>query len=61
MKLFDSFKVRQARKAVRKAVMQAMFPDVVQFIKDLYAMEKDPSYYVKLPRQPHNIQELLDP
>ena len=54
-------KLRQARKKARKAILQTMFPDVIKFIKDLYAMEKDPSYYIKLPRQPHDIRELLEP
>lgn len=46
---------------MRKFLMQLFFPDVIQFINDIYAMEKDPSYFVKLPQQPDNIKELLTP
>lgn len=46
---------------MRKFLMQLLFPDVIQFIRELYAMEKDPSYFIKLPQQPANIKELLEP
>ncbi len=44
---------------MRKRLMQWLFPDVIQFIQDLYAMPRDPSYFIHLPEVPPNIKELV--
>lgn len=44
----------------RKSLLKLVYPDLVQFIRDLYAMPRDPSYFIKLPQMPPSIQELVN-
>lgn len=55
-----SIKANTVTKETRQRMMKLVFPDVIQFIRDLYAMPRDPSYFIKLPQIPYNIQELMD-
>jgi hypothetical protein len=47
--------------ALRRALFKLLFPDVMHFISSIYAMPRDPSYFIKLPDPPHSIKELFEP
>ena len=55
-----SIKANTISKEERKRLAKMLVPEVIQFIKDLYAMPRDPSYFIKLPQLPYSIQELVD-
>lgn len=43
----------------RAALVKLLYPELIQFIRDLYAMPKDPSYFIKLPELPSSIKALV--
>lgn len=45
-------------KAIRRFIFRWLFSDVGAFINGLYAMERDPSYFIKLPTKPDYIRDL---
>jgi hypothetical protein len=54
-----SIKPNTIQKEDRKRLVNLLVPDVIQFIRDLYAMPRDSSYFIKLPKLPYSIQELM--
>lgn len=55
------FDLKKAPGKARKKLFEFLFPDVKKFINDIYAMPRDPSYFIRPPQQPANIKELLEP
>ena len=55
------FKLKKSPGKIRKALFELLFPDVKKFINDIYALPRDPSYFIRPPQQPQHIKDLLEP